>query len=180
MSKALSKITATLNEHQCAVIFINQIRMKINTGFMMGNPETTTGGNALKFYASTRIELRKTTAIKSGDEVIGTNVKIKCTKNKISRPLLVTEVPMIFGEGFSAKGEAINLAIDYGIIERSGAWMTTHDGERMQGLKKVQEYYENNPDKLEEITKMVKDKLSGVELKEEYEVNEDTGEILEN
>lgn len=180
LSKALGKITGTLNEHQCAVIFINQIRMKINTGFMMGNPETTTGGNALKFYASTRIELRKTTAIKSGDEVIGTNVKIKCTKNKISRPMLVTEVPMIFGEGFSAKGEAINLAIDYGIIEKSGAWMTTHNGERMQGLKKVQEYYENNPDKLEEITKMVKDRLSGVELKEEYEVNEETGEILES
>lgn len=180
MSKALRKLTGTLNEHQCAIIFINQIRMKINTGFMMGNPETTTGGNALKFYASQRIELRKTTSIKSGDEVLGVNTKIKCVKNKIARPMLVVEVPMIFGEGFSAKGEAIDLAVDYGFIERSGAWMTTHDGKRMQGLKKVTEYYESNPELLAELTEMVKTKLMGVELKEEYNVDPETGEIMED
>lgn len=180
MSKALRKLTGTLNEHQCAIIFINQIRMKINTGFMMGNPETTTGGNALKFYASQRIELRKTTSIKSGDEVLGVNTKIKCVKNKIARPMLVVEVPMIFGEGFSAKGEAIDLAVDYGFIEKSGAWMTTHDGKRMQGLKKVTEYYESNPELLAELTEMVKTRLMGVELKEEYNVNPETGEIMED
>ena len=179
MSKAMRKLTGTLNEHQCAIIFINQIRMKINTGFMMGNPETTTGGNALKFYASQRIELKKTTSIKSGDEVIGVNTKIKCVKNKIARPMLTVEVPMIFGEGFSAKGEAISLAIDYGFIEKSGAWMTTHNGQRMQGLKKVQEYYDSNPELLEELTKMVKDRLMGTELKEEYDVDPETGEIIE-
>lgn len=179
MSKAMRKLTGTLNEHQCAIIFINQIRMKINTGFMMGNPETTTGGNALKFYSSQRIELRKTTAIKSGDEVIGTNVKVKCVKNKIARPMQVVEVPMIFGEGFSAKSEAIDLGVTYDIIQKSGGWFTTHDNQRLQGLKKVQEYYENNPKLLEELTQMVKNKLAGIELEPEYTINEETGEVLD-
>lgn len=179
MSKALRKLTGTLNEKNCAIIFINQIRMKINTGFMMGNPETTTGGNALKFYASQRIELRKTTSIKSGDEVIGTHVKVKCVKNKLAVPMKVCEATMIFGDGFSAKGEAIDLAVDYGFIEKSGAWMTTHDGQRFQGLKKVQEYYENNTNALEELTQMVKNKLMGIELEPVYEVNPETGEVIE-
>ena len=179
MSKALRKLTGTLNEKNCAIIFINQIRMKINTGFMMGNPETTTGGNALKFYASQRIELRKTTSIKSGDEVIGTHVKVKCVKNKLAVPMKVCEATMIFGDGFSAKGEAIDLAVEYGFIEKSGAWMTTHDGQRFQGLKKVQEYYENNTNALEELTQMVKNKLMGIELEPVYEVNPETGEVIE-
>ena len=179
LSKAMRKLTGSLNEHNCAIIFINQIRMKINTGFMMGNPETTTGGNALKFYASQRIELRKTTSIKSGDEVIGTHVKVKCVKNKLAVPMKVCEATMIFGDGFSAKGEAIDLAVDYGFIEKSGAWMTTHDGQRFQGLKKVQEYYENNTNALEELTQMVKNKLAGIELEPVYEVNEETGEVIE-
>ena len=179
MSKAMRKLTGTLNEKNCAVIFINQIRMKINTGFMMGNPETTTGGNALKFYASQRIELKKTTSIKSGDEVIGTHVKVKCVKNKIAPPMKVCEATMIFGDGFSAKGEAIDLAVDYGFIEKSGAWMTTHDGQRFQGLKKVTEYYNENPDKLAELTEMVKNKLMGVELEQQYTVDPETGEIIE-
>lgn len=179
MSKAMRKLTGTLNEKNCAVIFINQIRMKINTGFMMGNPETTTGGNALKFYASQRIELKKTTSIKSGDEVIGTHVKVKCVKNKIAPPMKVCEATMIFGDGFSAKGEAIDLAVEYGFIEKSGAWMTTHDGQRFQGLKKVTEYYNENPDKMEELTEMVKNKLMGIELEQQYTVDPDTGEILD-
>ena len=179
MSKAMRKLTGTLNEKNCAVIFINQIRMKINTGFMMGNPETTTGGNALKFYASQRIELKKTTSIKSGDEVIGTHVKVKCVKNKIAPPMKVCEATMIFGDGFSAKGEAIDLAVEYGFIEKSGAWMTTHDGQRMQGLKRVTEYYDSNPDKMEELTEMIKNKLMGIELEPVYEINEETGEIIE-
>lgn len=179
MSKAMRKLTGSLNEHNCAVIFINQIRMKISTGFSMGNPETTTGGNALKFFASQRIELRKTTSIKSGDEVIGTHVKVKCVKNKLAVPMKVCEATMIFGDGFSAKGEAIDLAVDYGFIEKSGAWMTTPDGQRFQGLKKVTEYYNENPDKLAELTEMVKNKLMGVELEPVYEVNPETGEIIE-
>ena len=179
MSKAMRKLTGSLNEHNCAVIFINQIRMKISTGFSMGNPETTTGGNALKFFASQRIELRKTTSIKSGDEVIGTHVKVKCVKNKLAVPMKVCEATMIFGDGFSAKGEAIDLAVDYGFIEKAGAWMTTPDGQRFQGLKKVTEYYNENPDKLAELTEMVKNKLMGVELEPVYEVNPETGEIIE-
>ena len=179
MSKALRKLTGTLNEKNCAVIFINQIRQKINTGFMMGNPETTTGGNALKFFASQRIELRKTTSIKSGDEVVGTHVKVKCVKNKVAVPMKVCEATMIFGDGFSAKGEALDLAIDYGFIEKSGAWLTTHDGQRMQGLKRVQEYYDEHPEKMAELTEMVKNKLMGIELEPVYEVNPETGEILE-
>lgn len=179
MSKAMRKLTGSLNEHNCAVIFINQIRMKISTGFSMGNPETTTGGNALKFFASQRIELRKTTSIKSGDEVIGTHVKVKCVKNKLAVPMKVCEATMIFGDGFSAKGEAIDLAVDYGFIEKAGAWMTTPDGQRFQGLKKVTEYYNENPDKLAELTEMVKNKLMGVELEQQYTVDPETGEIIE-
>ena len=180
MSKAMRKLTSVLNEQNCAIIFINQIREKVNTGFMMGNPETTTGGRALKFFASQRIELKKTTAIKSGEEVIGSHVKVKCVKNKIAAPMKVCETTMIFGDGFSAKGEAIDLAIDYGFIEKSGAWMTTHDGQRMQGLKRVQEYYDANPELMEELTKMVKDKLSGIELGPVYTVNEETGEVIDD
>ena len=180
MSKAMRKLTGILNTSNCAIIFINQIREKINTGFMMGNPETTTGGRALRFYASQRIELKKTTSIKSGEDVIGTHVKVKCAKNKIAVPLKVCEATMIFGDGFSAKGEAIDLAVDYNLISKSGAWFTTHDGQRMQGLKSVTAYYDANPDKLEELTKMVKDKLSGVEFEQEYNVDPETGEILED
>ena len=179
MSKALRILTGTLTEKNCAVIFINQIRMKISTGFSMGNPETTTGGNALKFFASQRIELRKTTAIKSGDEVVGTHVKVKCVKNKLAVPMKVCEATMIFGEGFSVKGEAIDLAIEYGFIEKSGGWFTVHTGERMQGLKKVTDYYDENPDKLEELITMVRNKLSGVELNPTYEVDPETGEVIE-
>lgn len=179
MSKAMRKLTGTLNEKNCAIIFINQIRMKINTGFSMGNPETTTGGNALKFYASQRIELRKTTSIKSGDEVIGTHVKVKCVKNKLAVPMKVCEATMIFGDGFSAKGEAIDLAVDFGLIEKSGAWMTTHDGQRMQGLKRVTEYYDEHPELMAELTEMVRNKLMGIELEPVYEVNPETGEVIE-
>ena len=179
MAKAMRKLTGTLNEKNCAVIFINQIRDKINTGFSMGDPTTTTGGRALKFFASQRIELKKTTSIKSGDEVIGCHVKVKCVKNKLAVPMKVCEATMIFGDGFSAKGEAIDLAVDYGFIEKAGAWMTTHDGQRFQGLKKVQEYYEDNPDKMEELIKMVKNKLSGIELDPVYEVDQETGEVIE-
>ena len=179
MSKAMRKLTGTLNEKNCAVIFINQIREKINTGFSMGDPTTTTGGRALKFFASQRIELKKTTSIKSGDEVIGCHVKVKCVKNKLAVPMKVCETTMIFGDGFSAKGEAIDLAIEYGFIEKAGAWFTIPGGQRLQGLKSVTAYYDANPDKLEELTQMVKNKLSGIELDQVYDVNPETGEIIE-
>ena len=179
MSKALRKITGALNENNCAIIFINQLRDKINTGFMMGNPETTTGGRALKFYASTRVELKKTTAIKSGEDVVGTNVKVKVVKNKIAPPMKFVAVPMIFGEGFSAKGEAISLGIDHDIIKKSGGWFTLPNGDRVQGLKKVTEFYEDHPEELEDLTNKVKAILSGSEFEQAYEIDEETGEIID-
>ena len=180
MSKAMRKLTGTLNEKNCAIIFINQIRMKINTGFMMGNPETTTGGNALKFYASQRIELRKTTSIKSGDEVIGTHVKVKCVKNKLAVPMKVCEATMIFGDGFSAKGEALDLAVEYDIIRKQGGWYTLQNGDRIQGLKNVQIYFDSHKDEMDKLIEEVKQKLSGIEIHQEYLVDEETGEIIEN
>ena len=179
MSKAMRKLTGTLNEKNCAVIFINQIRMKINTGFMMGNPETTTGGNALKFYASQRIELKKTTSIKSGDEIIGTHVKVKCVKNKIAPPMKVCEATMIFGDGFSAKGEAIDLAVEYNIIQKQGGWYTLPNGDRLQGLKKVQDYFDNNSDEMIKLIDNVKQKLSCIEFEQQYTIDPDTGETLD-
>ena len=179
MSKALRKITATINEQNCAVVFINQIREKISTGFSMGPSETTTGGRALKFFASQRIELKKTTSIKSGEDVLGVNVKVKVVKNKIAVPMKTVVVPMIFGEGFSAKGEAIDLAIQYDIIKKQGGWYTLPSGDRIQGLKNVQDYYSNCQNQLDELTTAVKNKLSGVEFEPEFIVDENTGEILD-
>lgn len=178
MSKAMRKITGTLNEKNCAVIFINQIREKVSTGFSMGPSETTSGGRALKFFASQRIELRKTTAIKNGDLVIGNKVKVKIVKNKIAPPMKVVELPLIFGKGFSAKDEVIDLAIEYELVTKSGAWFTTHDGQRLQGKESVKAYYEANPDKQEDLRKIVVAKLNGTELEPDYEIDEKTGEVL--
>jgi len=179
MSKFLRKITASLNENNCALVCINQIREAISTGFSMGPSTTTPGGRALKFFASQRVELRKTTAIKEGDQVVGNNVKIKIVKNKIIPPMQIAEVPLIFGRGFNAEDEVIDLAIDYNLIDKSGAWMTTHDGQRMQGKAKVKEYYANNPELAAELKDKVVNILKGVELEPVYEVDPETGEIVE-
>ena len=144
----------------------------------MGPSETTTGGRALKFFASQRIELRKTTAIKEGDDVIGNNIKVKVVKNKIAPPMKTVEVPLIFGKGFSAEDEVIDLAIDYDLIQKSGAWFTTHDNQRLQGKSKVKEYYENNPELAAELKDKVKQYLTGQELEPEYEINPNTGEVI--
>ena len=181
MSKALRKITATLNQNKCAIIFINQIREKISTGFSMGPSETTTGGRALKFFASQRIELRKTTAIKDRDEVIGNNVKVKIVKNKIAPPHNVCELPLIFGKGFDASSEVLDLAIDYDLCKKSGGWYTTHTGERVQGKPNLTAYYDSHPDEAAELREMVVAKLKGTDtslIQEDYEVDED-GVIIE-
>ena len=181
MSKALRKITATLNQNKCAIIFINQIREKISTGFSMGPSETTTGGRALKFFASQRIELRKTTAIKDRDEVIGNNVKVKIVKNKIAPPHKVCELPLIFGKGFDASSEVLDLAIDYDLCKKSGGWYTTHTGERVQGKPNLTAYYDSHPDEAAELREMVVAKLKGTDtslIQEDYEVDED-GVIIE-
>lgn len=169
MSKAMRKITGTLNEKNCAVIFINQIRDKVSTGWSSGPSETTTGGRALKFFASQRIELRKSSAIKEGDKVIGNYVKVKIVKNKIAPPMRVVEIPLIFGKGFSGGDEVIDLAIDYNLIKKAGAWFDTHTGERIQGKAKVKEYYESHKEEYEDLRNMVIDKLKGMEFEPEYE-----------
>lgn len=179
MSKGLSKLIGTLNQSNCAIVFINQIRAAISTGFSMGPTETTTGGNALKFYASQRIELRKTTAIKQGEDVVGNNVKVKVVKNKIDIPMRSVVLPFVFGKGFSADEEVYQLAIDYDIIQKSGAWFTTHDGQRFQGLPRVKDYYETNKAVYDELYQMVKDRLAGVEIEEQFDVDPNTGEIIE-
>ena len=179
LSKSLRKITHTLNEKNCAVIFINQLRDKISTGFSMGPSEGTPGGRALKFFASQRIELRKTTAIKEGADVVGTKVKIKVVKNKISPPMKTCEVPLIFGKGFSGGDEVLDLALEFGLCLQSGAFYTSYDGQRFQGKAKLKAYYEEHPDLFEELKNIVKSKLSGVELEAEYTVDPNTGEIIE-
>lgn len=178
MSKGLRKITGTLNQKNCAVVFINQIRDKVSTGWSSGPTETTTGGRALKFFASQRIELRKTTAIKEGDQVLGNNVKVKIVKNKIAPPMKVVEVPLIFGKGFSPEDEVIDLAIDYEIIKKAGAWYDTHDGNRVQGKANVKEYYNTHPEANTQLRDMVVAKLKGKDLEPEYEVDEKTGQVI--
>lgn len=178
MSKACRKLVSTLNEQNCAVIFINQIRDKISTGWSVGPGETTTGGRALKFFSSQRVELKKSTAIKEKDEVIGNNVKIKVVKNKIAPPMKVVEVPLIFGKGFSAGDEVYNLAVEYGFINKSGAWFTTHDEQRFQGLANVKDYYNQKPELFAELRTMVVNKLKGIDLEANYEIDPDTGEVL--
>ena len=179
LSKSLIKITHTLNEKNCAVIFINQLRDKISTGFSMGPSEGTPGGRALKFFASQRIELRKTTAIKEGADVVGTKVKVKIVKNKISPPMKTCEIPLIFGKGFSGGDEVLDLALEFGLCLQSGAFYTSYDGQRFQGKAKLKAYYEEHPDLFEELKNIVKSKLSGVELEAEYTVDPNTGEIIE-
>ena len=176
MSKALRKLTGTLNQNKCAIIFINQLRDKISTGFSMGPSETTTGGRALKYFASQRIELRKTTAIKDKDQVIGNNVKVKIVKNKIGRPMRTVELPLIFGKGFDASSEVLDLAIEYGICDKAGAWYSNHKGERFQGKQNLAIYYDLHPEDAAELREMVIAKMRGGEentlVQEDYEVDE--------
>ena len=175
MGKALRKITASVNQANCAVVFINQLRSNIG-GY--GNPDTTPGGRALKYAASQRIEMRKTTAIKEGADVVGNMVKIKIVKNKIAPPQQVCELPLIFGKGFSPEDEVFTLAVEFDIIHKSGAWMTTHNDQRFQGMANTKAYYNENPELLEELTKLVKDRLAGIEVEQEYEIDPNTGEVI--
>lgn len=179
MSKVLGQLATILNDKNCALIFINQIRAKINTGFQMGNPETTTGGNALKYFASQRIELRKADPLKEHGEQIGQNVKFKIVKNKLAAPMQTAVVPMIYGKGFSAENEAVDLGIEYGFIEKSGSWFVTTDGQRFQGKENVKSYYAEHHELAEELRERVKAELFKQPVKQEYEeYDPETGEIL--
>ena len=149
MSKALRKLTGSISKTGCTVIFINQIRMKI--GVMFGSPETTTGGNSLKFYSSVRIDIRRGSQIKSGDEILGNDTKVKIVKNKVAPPFKVAEFEIIYGEGVSKIGEIIDLAVKEDIIEKSGSWYA-YDGVKIgQGKENAKKYLKDNPEIADQI-----------------------------
>ena len=157
MSQALRKLTGTIKKTNCMVIFINQIRMKI--GVMFGSPETTTGGNALKFYASVRLDIRRTGTIKKGDEAIGNETKVKVVKNKVSPPFKTAEFDILFGEGISREGEIIDMGVNAKVIEKSGAWYA-YNGEKIgQGRDNAREFLRENPDLAREIENKVREGL---------------------
>lgn len=157
MSQALRKLTATIKRTNCMVIFINQIRMKI--GVMFGNPETTTGGNALKFYASVRLDIRRTGSIKKGDEVIGNETRVKVVKNKVAPPFKQAEFDIMYGAGISREGEIIDLGVEARIIDKAGAWYS-YNGERIgQGKDNVREFLKERPEMAFEIENKVRESL---------------------
>lgn len=149
MSQALRKLTATINKTHCTVIFINQLREKI--GVMFGNPETTTGGNALKFYASVRLDIRRKTQIKDGDRVIGNRAKVKVVKNKVAPPFQTTEFDIMYGQGVSKIGEILDFGVDYDIIKKSGSWFSYGDTKLGQGRDAVKALIADNPELAEEL-----------------------------
>lgn len=157
MSQALRKLTGIINKSKTTVIFINQIRMKI--GVMFGNPETTTGGNALKFYASIRIDIRRTGQIKSGEEIIGNRTKVKIVKNKIAPPFRVAEFDIMYNQGISKTGDVLDLAVQHEIVRKSGAWFDYGEAKIGQGREATKEYLASNPKILSEIEKKVREKV---------------------
>lgn len=157
MSQALRKLTAVASKSKCTIIFINQLREKV--GVMYGNPEVTTGGKALKFYASVRIDIRKTDALKDGTEIVGNHVKAKIVKNKVAPPFKVAEFDILYGTGISALGCMVDVAVEKGIIQKSGSWFSYNDEKIGQGRERVLEYLRNNTDVAEEINLKVREKL---------------------
>ncbi len=149
MSQALRKLTGTISKTKTTCIFINQLREKI--GIMFGNPETTTGGNALKFYASVRLDIRKGQAIKDGDDILGNQVKVKVVKNKVAPPFRRAEFEILFGEGISKIGEIVDLGVEYGIIKKSGSWFSYEDTKLAQGRDAVKDMLKDNPELCEEL-----------------------------
>jgi recombination protein RecA len=153
MSQALRKLTATVSKSQSTVIFINQIRMKI--GVMFGNPETTTGGNALKFYSSVRLDVRRIAAIKDGDEVVGNRTRVKVVKNKVAPPFRQAEFDILYNQGISTEGDLLDLAVDCGLVEKSGAWFSYQDERIGQGRENARRFLKENPDVRERLTEAV-------------------------
>ena len=158
MSQALRKLTATIHKTHCTVIFINQIRMKI--GVMFGNPETTTGGNALKFYSSVRLDIRRIGAIKNGDEVIGNRTRVKVVKNKVAPPFRKVEFDIMFGSGISRSGEVLDQATDLDIIKKSGSWFSYQDTKLGQGRDAVKQIIADNPELSLEIETQIREALT--------------------
>jgi len=157
MSQALRKLTGNIKRSNAMVIFINQIRMKI--GVMFGSPETTTGGNALKFYSSVRLDIRRIGAIKKGDEVIGNQTRVKVVKNKVSPPFKMAEFEILYGEGISREGEIIELGVQHGLVDKAGSWYSYGSDRIGQGKENVREFLKTNPDVAEEIEQKIREKL---------------------
>ena len=157
MSQALRKITGNIKNANCLVIFINQIRMKI--GVMFGNPETTTGGNALKFYSSVRLDIRRTGAVKDGDEVVGSETRVKVVKNKVAPPFRQAEFQIMYGRGIYRTGEIIDLGVQLGLVEKSGAWYSYQGSKIGQGKANAAKYLEDNPETGSAIEKIIREKL---------------------
>lgn len=165
MSKALRKLSGCLNKSECTIIFINQLREKI--GVMFGNPETTTGGRALKFYSSIRIEIRRSEAIKNGTEIVGNKTNIKVVKNKVAPPFKTASVDVIYGQGISKDGEVLDLSVELELVEKSGAWYS-YKGEKIgQGRENSKLYIKTHPEIMEELINGIKSKIMGEEIVEE-------------
>ncbi|WP_312362902.1 recombinase RecA [Sphingobacterium sp.] len=171
MSQALRKLTGTISKTNCCCIFINQLREKI--GVMFGNPETTTGGNALKFYSSVRLDIRRTSQIKDSDEVSGNRVKVKIVKNKVAPPFRIAEFDIIFGEGISKVGEIIDLGVEYGIIKKAGSWFSYGDTKLGQGRDAVKSLLFDNPDLMDELEGKIRAEVTGEDPMLSVEENED-------
>jgi recombination protein RecA len=178
MSQALRKLTANIKRSNCLVIFINQIRMKI--GVMFGNPETTTGGNALKFYASVRLDIRRIGSIKKGEEVLGNETRVKVVKNKVAPPFRTAEFEILYGHGISREGEIIDLGVKENIIDKSGAWYS-YNGERIgQGKENAREFLIQNPATAREIETKIRGKLLPARKSVDADADEAEGAALEH
>jgi len=157
MSQALRKLTGNIKRSNCMVIFINQIRMKI--GVMFGSPETTSGGNALKFYSSVRLDIRRIGAIKKGDEVVGNQTRVKVVKNKVSPPFKMAEFEILYGHGVSREGELIDMGVDHNLVEKSGSWYS-YNGDRIgQGKENVRQFLLDNPEAADDIDRKLREIL---------------------
>ncbi|MBS0000310.1 MAG: recombinase RecA [Cyclobacteriaceae bacterium] len=162
MSQALRKLTGTINKTKCSCVFINQLREKI--GVMFGNPETTTGGNALKFYASVRLDIRRLGQIKeSADNILGNRTRVKVVKNKVAPPFKVVEFDIMYGVGISRVGEIVDLGVDLNIIQKSGSWFSYKDNKLGQGRDAVKSLIQDNPELMDELDKKIRARLNGVE-----------------
>jgi len=160
MSQALRKLTGTIKNANCLVIFINQIRMKI--GVMFGNPETTTGGNALKFYSSVRLDIRRIGAVKEGEEVVGNETRVKVVKNKVAPPFKQTEFQIMYGGGINRAAEIIDLGVKHGLVEKSGAWYAYEGNKIGQGRANASEYINENKEIADKLEKLIKEKAMGI------------------
>ena len=158
MSKALRKLTGSINKANCCCLFINQLRDKI--GVMFGNPETTTGGNALKFYSSVRIDIRRSSQIKEGDEVLGNRTRIKVVKNKVAPPFRKAEFDIMYGAGISKEGEILDLAVEMNIVNKSGSWFSYGETRLGQGRDSVKLIIKDNPELMEELEQKIKQGLN--------------------